>query len=267
MANLGQTYEIRSIQTSGKINGTPFAGNENWGDNPNNNTLPVDGFMFNVIKTGNEFKHVLTCPNGVIKTKTVMVGIDTSLPYSVKVGSLGDTFTVNKIITAEYEKIEDTSIKVTPVENVVLHEDMTGDYEISLDVVGIAATITGEVHFKFYAWYLDENNYVEVYVEWQTWDRSYEIRCIQTTGYINGEHIGWNENWGDNPNNNTLPADGFKLIVKKEGNVISHTLNCGDNWSKSKSVTISGIDTSLAYDVMLGAIGDAFTVDNVVLAE
>ena len=48
----------------------------------------------------------------------------------------------SKLLSVEYEKIEDTSIKVTPVENVVLHEDMTGDYEISLDVVGIAATIT-----------------------------------------------------------------------------------------------------------------------------
>ncbi len=260
-----RSFEIRSIQTSGKINGTTFAGNENWGDNPNNNTLPVDGFVFNVIKTGNEFKHVLTCPNGVVKSKTVTVGIDTSLPYSVKVGALGDTFTVNRIITAEYEEVVDTSVKVTPAENVVLYDNMNGDYEITLDVMGIVASITGEVHFKFYAWYVDENNYVEVYVEWQTWDRSFEIRSIQTSGKINGTSFAGNENWGDNPNNNTLPADGFKLVVKKAGNVISHTLTCSNGVAKSKSVTINGLDTSVAYSVKLGALGDTFTVDNVVL--
>ena len=260
-----RSFEIRSIQTSGKINGTPFAGNENWGDNPNNNTLPVDGFVFNVIKTGNKFKHVLTCPNGVVKSKTVTVGIDTSLPYSVKVGALGDTFTVNRIITAEYEQPVDTSVKVTPAENVVLYDNMNGDYEITLDVMGIVASITGEVHFKFYAWYVDENNYVEVYVEWQTWDRSFEIRSIQTSGKINGTPFAGNENWGDNPNNNTLPADGFKLVVKKAGNVISHTLTCSNGVAKSKAVTINGLDTSVAYAVKLGALGDTFTVDNVVL--
>ena len=254
-------HEIRAIHTKGNINGSFIGWNEDWGDNPNNNTLPVDGFQLTVKKSGNVFTHTLTCPNGVVKTKSVTVNIDTTAQYSVFMGAMNDTFKVEQILKAEYEVEEDTSFKVTPESTYELAASKTGDYEITIDVEGLATKISSNVEFRFYAWYVDENNYVEVCVEWSSGDRPHEIRAIHTKGYINGEFIGWNEDWGDNPSNNTLPVDGFKLTVKKTGNSFSHTLVCSNGVTKSKTVTVN-IDTTAEYTIKLGAMNDTFTCDN-----
>ena len=56
-----------------------------------------------------------------------------------------------------------------------------------MDVVGtISSAVTSEVKYRFLAWYLDDNNYAEIFVEWQQWDRSFEIRSIQVRTVTNG---------------------------------------------------------------------------------
>ena len=138
---------------------------------------------------------------------------------------------------------------------------------MSMDVVGtISSAVTSEVKYRFLAWYLDDNNYAEIFVEWQQWDRSFEIRSIQVRTVTNGvERKEIITIWGDNPNNNTLPADGFTLTIKKTGNTFAIKLVTKlTNITKQGSVTLPELsDLEAAYAVKVVALGDTFTVSNV----
>ena len=152
-------------------------------------------------------------------------------------------------------------------ETTLLANNLTGDYEMSMDVIGtISSAVTSEVKYRFLAWYLDDNNYAEIFVEWQQWDRSFEIRSIQVRTVTNGvERKEIITIWGDNPNNNTLPADGFTLTVKKTGNKFAIKLVTKlTNITKQGSVTLPELsDLEAAYAVKVIAVGDTFTVSNV----
>ena len=180
---------------------------------------------------------------------------------TVKVRLIGQTFAI------VVEQNDSEAIVIEAGKSAVLAPCLTGDYEMSMDVVGtISSAVTSEVKYRFLAWYLDDNNYAEIFVEWQQWDRSFEIRSIQVRTVTNGvERKEIITIWGDNPNNNTLPADGFTLTVKKTGNKFAIKLVTKlTNITKQGSVTLPELsDLEAAYAVKVVALGDTFTVSNV----
>ena len=112
----------------------------------------------------------------------------------------------------------------------------------------------------YYAWYVDENNFIKVYIEWSAGDRPHEIRCVQVTGNINGQHVGWNDIWCDG--SNKLVGDGGKLTITKTGKTFAVKLVSG-NFVKEGSATIAALDTSLAYSTGFYSEGDTITFKNV----
>ena len=220
-----------------------------------------DGFTLNVKKTANTFAiKLVTKLTNITKSATVTVPELTDLEsvYLIKAYAVGDTFTVTGI---------DNTIQLEAGKSTYLVSNITkSDYEVSMDVVGTkAAAVSSEVKYRFIMWYLDSNNYAEAFVEWQQWDRSFEIRSIQVRTVIGGtERKEIITIWGDNPNNNTLPADGFTLTVTKTGNTFAIKLVTKlTNVTKQGSVTLPEVsDLEARYAIKGIAQGDTFTVTN-----
>ncbi len=141
----------------------------------------------------------------------------------------------------------------------VVQSDITGDYTISLDFLGTLAYEGVSAKLGFKAWYVDENNYIDIYLEWGAADRPHELKCVQITGYLNGTHIGWFDIWTDN--SRYLPIDGGHLTITKEGQKFTATYSNDYGYSKSDSRTVA-IDTSVAYKIYAYAEGDIMKVDN-----
>jgi hypothetical protein len=142
---------------------------------------------------------------------------------------------------------------------VALIEEATADYVVSFDFLGSLAYEGTSAKLMIQAWYLDENNYVTIYLEWGAQDRPHEVKCIQITGYLNGQHIGWNDGWTDN--SKYLPIDGGSFKVEKIGQKFVATYTNDSGYKKVHERTIN-IDTTKAYSVLAQAEGDTFKLDN-----
>lgn len=130
---------------------------------------------------------------------------------------------------AGYEVNEDGSISTISTENqwmqFFINNSSTakGDYTISADLTGAVNTaVPREIQMGIVPWYVDENNYIVAYASWADWNRASEIRCLEITGYINGEDLGWYDIWTDGCD--ILPADGIHLDVTKNGTDITISL-------------------------------------------
>ena len=156
------------------------------------------------------------------------------------------------------KSMEDPDMTVTN-KPVALIEEATGDYVVSFDFLGSLAYEGTSAKLMIQAWYLDENNYVTIYLEWGAQDRPHEVKCIQITGYLNGQHIGWNDGWTDN--SKYLPIDGGSFKVEKIGQKFVATYTNDSGYSKVHERTIN-IDTTKAYSVLAQAEGDTFKLDN-----
>ena len=329
--------EIEKICLYTCINGVHKEEDLLWGDFPNNQTLPADGFTMRVVKNVNAFSYTLTFNNGTVKAKTVRPSnYDNNAEYSVRLSAHNEKYKITELNyieiaaakTQTYTNVSDSSMKLEldlngdgcklisggnsqtgtyvseggfvyvtiaadvykvrligetfaivveeNTDNAIVVESgksvplvyaMSGDYDITMNVVGTkASAVSSEVKYRFLAWYLDSNNYVEIFVEWQQWDRSFEIRSIQVRSVINGSERNeiWTI-WGDNPNNNTLPADGFTLNVKKTGNTFAIKLVTKlTNITKSATVTVPELtDLESVYLIKAYAVGDTFTVTGI----
>ena len=331
-SNVARNFEIEKIQLWVCVDGTATEAHNQWADNPNNNTLPADGFNVTVVKNVNTFATTIVTKNRTFELNYQPSNFDVNSTYSVKVGTKNDTFKLKEVVYTEiaaaqtqtYTNMSDSSMKLElevngngcklgeqtgtyvtdggfvmvtigsdvhkirllgdtfaiiveetdseaiTIENgqsVVLVQCLSGDYTMSMDVAGtISSAVTAEVKYRFLAWYLDDNNYVEIFVEWQQWDRSFEIRSAQVRSVINGvETKEILTIWGDNPNNNTLPADGLTLTVTKTGNTFSiKYVSKLTNVAKEGSVAVAGLtDLTSPYAVKAIAVGDTLTVTNV----
>ncbi len=128
----------------------------------------------------------------------------------------------------------------------------TGDYSVTADIKGtIASSSDGNAQLGIVPWYLDGDNYVVVYAEWWTTrtreDVDYvEMKCVQVTGLVNGQDLGWDDRWTDYVT--TSPADGVKLVVIKAGETFSFSLQSADGQTvlKSGDKTVSGLSTENA---------------------
>ena len=156
------------------------------------------------------------------------------------------------------KSMEDPDMTVTN-KPVALIEEATGDYVVSFDFLGSLAYEGTSAKLMIQAWYLDENNYVTIYLEWGAQDRPHEVKCIQITGYLNGQHIGWNDGWTDN--SKYLPIDGGSFKVEKIGQKFVATYTNDSGYKKVHERTIN-IDTTKAYSVLAQAEGDTFKLDN-----
>ena len=146
----------------------------------------------------------------------------------------------------------------------VVKENIIGDYTMTFDYMGTIAEAGHAIKVGFDAYYIDENNYIEVYLEWSASDRGHEIRCVQITGKINGEHVGWNDIWCDG--SNRLVADGGKLTVTKTNKTFTAKLVSG-SFTKEGSATINALDTSKAYSTGFYSENDTITFKNISLTK
>ena len=140
-----------------------------------------------------------------------------------------------------------------------LVDEVTGDYTISFDFLGTLAYEGTAAKLMIQAWYLDKDNYVSIYLEWGAQDRPHEVKCIQITGYLNGQHIGWNDGWTDN--SKYLPIDGGSFTVQKVGQKFIATYTNDSGYKKVHERTIN-IDTAATYKVVGQAEGDTFKLAN-----
>lgn len=175
---------------------------------------------------GNEGGETVTTPTSNVWTSLTK-------HYNLDGSKVVSTGACENILTAE-----------TP--NFVLHNNYisSGDFTVSVKLQGTTG-LPNEKHIQagIIPWYLDENNYLYVYVEWSPNERPTDIRCIQISGKLNGTHIGYQDVWCDGINaaaneeltltvEKTTNADGtVKLAVRlngSDGNVLKtgeRTLN------------------------------------------
>ena len=87
--------------------------------------------------------------------------------------------------------------------------DALGDYTISVSAIGTRGfPMEKETDIGLVPWYIDDDNYILVYLNWSNTERPSELREIQITGRINGRALmvkngsswaqkEWNDNWTD----------------------------------------------------------------------
>ena len=264
-------HEIREVQVTGHINGQHVGWNDIWCDG--SNKLIADGGQLVVVKTGKTFTVKLVSGSYVKEGFATIAALDTSLAYTTRFYAEGDKVSFSKVdlyqdLSANYNVsgdgaesaiLRDTGIVLNNA-TAITKATRTGDYTISFDYMGTIAEAGHAIAVGYYAWYVDENNFIKVYIEWSSGDRPHEIREVQITGNINGQHVGWNDIWCDG--SNKLVADGGTLTITKTGNKISAKLVSG-NFVKEGSATIAALDTSLAYSTGFYAEGDKITYKNV----
>lgn len=139
----------------------------------------------------------------------------------------------------------------------------TGDYKLTFSYLGNNATPGQAVKLHINAWYLDENNYLDFYIEWSASERNHEIRCVQLTGQINGNHAGWNDVWCDG--SNILPADGGTFEITKTGTKFTIKLTSG-SFVKTAEKDFTQIDADASYAVKMYAENDVFSIYNLTTA-
>lgn len=128
----------------------------------------------------------------------------------------GNVYTINEeaksITSNNTTKLGNFLIADSLVSNNVTEDDCT----LSVTISGgtMAFPNTKEAHVGFIPWYLDENNYVAVFLQWgsEAWERPNELKCIQMTGRINGEYLPvWNNKWDNTQEWNDMWTDGYAI--------------------------------------------------------
>ena len=136
---------------------------------------------------------------------------------------------------------------------------------MDVDIQGtIDNNVTGDVDAQFSPWYVDDDNFLTIDVEWRSWDRSHEIRRLHVYGKFAGESYNSGDIWADNPSNNTKPAGLVHLAVSLEAGKLSFVATCAaePSWNKSFTLENAGIVLD-SYLVAFGAYGDKFTFSNI----
>lgn len=124
----------------------------------------------------------------------------------------------------------------------------SGEYTVSAVISGKSVqTDGGLVKIGLVPWYIDNDNYVIVYIQW--WENrggKNEMRDVEITGFVNGEWLGWCDVWTDGIV--VSPADTVKLaITKKDGVFAFELLNADGSLIKNGSKTVNGISDATAH--------------------
>ncbi len=268
-------HEIRCIQITGKVNGEHVGWNDIWCDG--SNRLVADGGKLTITKTNKTFTAKLVSGSFTKEGSATINALDTSKAYSTRFYAEGDKISFSKVniyqdISNDYNVsgdgaesaiLRDTGIVLNNAK-AISKTTLNGDYTITFDYIGTLAEAGHSLKVGFMAYYIDENNYIEVYVEWSAGDRGHEIRCIQITGHIDGNHVGWNDIWCDG--SNRLVADGGKLTITKTNKTFTAKLVSG-SFTKEGSATINALDTSKAYSTGFYSENDTITFKNISLTK
>ena len=122
------------------------------------------------------------------------------------------------------------------------------DATISVNIKGtMGFPNTKQARVGIIPWYLDENNYAIIYLDWHDVDRPSELRCIQMTGKVNGNWLpiwnnGWvNQEWNDMWTNGTTisASDNITLTVTKRitnGDSVRFAITVSNSNGVTKSV-------------------------------
>lgn len=126
--------------------------------------------------------------------------------------------------------------------------DVASEYTVSALLSGKSIQADGGlVKIGLVPWYVDNNNYVIVYVQW--WENrggKNEMRDVEITGFVGGEWLGWFDVWTDGVV--VSPADTVKLaITRKDGVFAFELLNADGSLIKSGSKTVNGISDAKAH--------------------
>lgn len=122
--------------------------------------------------------------------------------------------------------------------------DTTGDYTISVNTKGTMNLPNDhEVKIGVVPYYLDEDNFLYVYVHWAADERPTDVRCVQFSGLMNGQPIElfdalnmeylqskWNDCW----------CDGIQVAAAEELTIEVDKTNAGDNVVFSYVVSYAG---------------------------
>lgn len=273
-SNADRPHEIRAMQITGKLAGETIGWFDIWCDG--SNKLVSDGFHFTLTKAGKDFSVALT--SGLwSKTGTRTVNnIDTNLAYSVKAYALGDEISFSNLEvyqdqSALYDvseegvaSIRDTGIVINAGTTIITKATSTSNgYTLTTDFKGTITEPGHAIKVGFYPWYIDEDNFINVYIEWSNAERAHEIRAMQITGEIGGTFLGWYDIWCDG--SNKLVADGFQFQLVKESGTFSVSLTSGE-WTKTGSKTFPTLNTELPYKMGYYALGDTITYKNLLIA-
>lgn len=119
-----------------------------------------------------------------------------------------------------------------------------GDYTVSVNTKGTMGLPNDhEVKLGIVPYYLDENNFIYVYVHWAPDERPTDVRCVQFSGLLNGKPIElfdalnmeyleskWNDCW----------CDGIQVPAAEELTIQVDKTNAGDNVVFSYVVSYAG---------------------------
>ena len=158
--------------------------------------------------------------------------------------------------------------------------DSADDATVSLNIKGtMGFPNTREARVGLIPWYVDENNFVVLFLQWSPTDRNTELHQIQMTGRINGNTLpvwdnGWvNREWNDMWANGTEIAanDDITLSVTKKitnGDSIRFTITVSNSKGVSRTFEhgFGILNTgSLLPEGKMGlfAQGDTFTFTNI----
>ncbi len=150
---------------------------------------------------------------------------------------------------------------------------LAGTYNFSADITGAMTLPTKQTHYAgIVPWYLDENNYIVVYVEYSDSDRPGQVREIQITGRINGGNLDnaeWHDFWCDGITID--PSAGYKLKVSltRDGSggdmmVTAELLDSAGNSKKSGNLVLPKLNAYAAKPFRYGVIAkvDNYTIEN-----
>ncbi len=141
----------------------------------------------------------------------------------------------------------------------------SGDYSVSVTMQGTMG-LPNDRHIQegIIPWYLDANNYLFVYVEWNFGDteRPNDIRQIHVSGLINGQNLGYNDLWCDGihvaeKSRLTLTVD---KATKGADVELTVTLKEGETVVKTAAVVLAGIAEATAAPGKMGIYGYGDTI-------
>lgn len=151
---------------------------------------------------------------------------------------------------------------------------LAGTYTYSADIKGTMSLPTSQTHYAgIVPWYLDESNYIVVYVEYADNNRPDQVREIQITGKINGGNLDdaqWHDIWCDGISID--PSVGYTLktaLTRGENGDMTITVELLDNAGNSQkngSLALPKLNAYAAKPFRYGVIAkvDSYSIENLV---
>lgn len=234
--------QMRNIEICGYIGGvwTDWSPNAMWCDGIT--VSPADGVRLEVTKNGTSFGIRLKDAAGSVlkEGSRDFSALTDSTEAKAGVYAFGDIATFSVVYddgtvtppANDWDVIDDTVVannlsSMRDPSKFYLFGDSSaiGDYSVSVILTGtMGLPNTKVVQAGFVPWYLDENNYIIIYVEWDNNDRAGDIREIQVTGRIGGRPLvvyndgfvekEWNDIWCDGIH--LAASSGVKLVVESK---------------------------------------------------